>query len=480
MRGILSALHLAGLLFVGVTHGTDMNKHVNVTFTPGSLEMLFEEAEMTIVATMHSDIQQNIYIQLSPEDGAVVSVTNDTNFLYDTWDTTAKSTYTKNVTFTVRGKFVGKTTLSVLLFNTADAFKANNNRTVFPSRYKVNVLRNPKALDTIFTIVVAVSVSINTIGFGCKLDLDVVKEILKKPVAPVVGLICQYAGMPMISFSIAKILKLPNELALGLFAIGCSPGGGASNIWSLLLDGDVSLSLTMTFISNVAALGLMPLWLFTLGQVFATDVTVPYVNIITSLISLVVPGIIGVLIGRFLPKVAKVIRKCVAPMSLILVLFIITAGVYTNVYMFLLMAKDWRVIIGGVLLPAVGYVIGCIAAFACCLPWYRVKTIMFETAIQNTGIAIVLLRFSLPQPDADLSSVMPVTATMFTPLPLLFIYIVKKIVGCCCGKPKDEDEDDEEEKEKNDKNDDIEMKSEDEETPKKLPKRLSQVPLTSL
>ena len=44
-------------------------------------------------------------------------------------------------------------------------------------------------------------------------------------------------------------------LTLGLFATGCSPGGGASNIYSFLLGGDVSLSVTMTLISTIASLG---------------------------------------------------------------------------------------------------------------------------------------------------------------------------------------------------------------------------------
>ena len=34
-----------------------------------------------------------------------------------------------------------------------------------------------------------------------------------------------------------------------------APGGGGSNVWSFALGGDVDLSITMTFISSIAALG---------------------------------------------------------------------------------------------------------------------------------------------------------------------------------------------------------------------------------
>jgi len=43
--------------------------------------------------------------------------------------------------------------------------------------------------------------------------------------------------------------------ALGMFAMGCSPGGGASNLYSHLLGGDISVSITMTLLSTILSLG---------------------------------------------------------------------------------------------------------------------------------------------------------------------------------------------------------------------------------
>ena len=42
---------------------------------------------------------------------------------------------------------------------------------------------------------------------------------------------------------------------LGLFTLGTCPGGGNSNLWALLLGADVNLSVTMTFVSTLAAIG---------------------------------------------------------------------------------------------------------------------------------------------------------------------------------------------------------------------------------
>lgn len=54
-------------------------------------------------------------------------------------------------------------------------------------------------------------------------------------------------------------------------------------------------------------------------------------------------------------------------------------------------------------------------------------TIAIEAGIQNTGISIFLLRFSLPQPQADLTTVMPVSVAIMTPIPLIILYIYQRI-----------------------------------------------------
>ena len=56
-------------------------------------------------------------------------------------------------------------------------------------------------------------------------------------------------------FGISWVVFNQNLLRLGLFVIGVCPGGVASNFWTLLFNGDVNLSITMTFVSTIAAMG---------------------------------------------------------------------------------------------------------------------------------------------------------------------------------------------------------------------------------
>ena len=63
-----------------------------------------------------------------------------------------------------------------------------------------------------------------------------------------------------------------------------------------------------------------------------------------------------------------------------------------------------QIIVAGLGLPWLGYVGGLILARLCGQSPDDTLAISIETGIQNTGIAIFLLQFSLGQPAADLTT----------------------------------------------------------------------------
>jgi hypothetical protein len=71
-----------------------------------------------------------------------------------------------------------------------------------PFRYKVVVVRKERIVDYMFLVGVTILVFCANMGMGCKVDLDVVKEIFKKPIAPSIGFCCQYLIMPLVSITI--------------------------------------------------------------------------------------------------------------------------------------------------------------------------------------------------------------------------------------------------------------------------------------
>lgn len=59
-------------------------------------------------------------------------------------------------------------------------------------------------------------------------------------------------------------------MQLGLFFTGCSPAGGASNMWTVILGGNLDLSVTMSTTSTLAAFGKNSLTFYSFDDSFYT------------------------------------------------------------------------------------------------------------------------------------------------------------------------------------------------------------------
>jgi len=372
-------------------------------------------------------------------DRALVSNGTSNSSTNEDGDDDDEEHWVLNTSFTVRGIFLGKTKIQIQVFEndgaskkgeltSAEAKQNDDNSEYY--EYDVWVVRHDKKLTHIFVGTLMILLIVANVLMGAQLNLNVVFEVIKRPFAPAVGFICQFLIMPLISFGLAHIFFVPvglYNLGLGLFTTGCCPGGGASNAYTVLLDGNVDLSITMTFLSTLLSLATMPLWMFALGRQFLVAhpgqrISIPYNNIMYSLLMLVLPLCAGIMVRRFMPKAADIAKKVLRPFLGIIIVFICTFGVYVNLYMFKLM--NWRVLVGGLSLPWLGFAAGLLIAVLARQPKPNVVAISIETGIQNTGIAIMLLQLSFAQPDADLAAVLPVVVAMFTPAPMVIALII--------------------------------------------------------
>lgn len=116
-------------------------------------------------------------------------------------------------------------------------------------------------------------------------------------------------------------------------------------MWTVILGGNLDLSIAMTTISTIAAFGMMPLWLFTLGRVIfeSGDMQIPYRNLATYVIALIIPLAIGVLIKRYLPRVGNFLVRILKVLSVLLILFIVIFAIVTNLYLFELFSWEVRI-----------------------------------------------------------------------------------------------------------------------------------------
>ncbi|KAG7172297.1 Ileal sodium/bile acid cotransporter-like 3 [Homarus americanus] len=303
-----------------------------------------------------------------------------------------------NKSLTFSGYYWGLTKLSFYLTTNYHLLHLYNN-TLLRDDVLITVDRKTYVLDFVFIIFGATFVLVNNINMGAQLELQIIKAVLRRPLGPVCGFISQFAFMPLFSFIMGKIFFEDPLQRLGLFTLGCSPGGTSSNFWTLMFDGDINLSITMTAISTIAAMGMMPLWMFTLGKKLLEDnanLQIPYSNLALSLVSLTVPVGIGMFIRFKRPVWADRGRRIIKPFTLIVILFFLTLGIYNSYKVFTMMT--WQMVVAGLLVAICGYSFGAIFAKLWCLPRDKVIAISIETALQNPGVSFILLKLSLPSP----------------------------------------------------------------------------------
>lgn len=167
---------------------------------------------------------------------------------------------------------------------------------------------------------------------------------------------------------------------------------------------------------------MMPMWLYTLGTLLMeTDAQIPFANIVSTLLVLMIPLVVGILMKKKLPKVTEVVIKILKPVTVICIIILLSVGIYSNLYIFKLFKP--KIVLAGCLLPYIGYLIGGVLAAIARLPWERIKTVAIETGMQNTGIAMILMMYAFPPPDGNIAAVAPIASAVMTPLPLFAITI---------------------------------------------------------
>nr|AKN21470.1 slc10a-3 [Schmidtea mediterranea] len=306
--------------------------------------------------------------------------------------------------------------------------KSNDNlKIVYKQKIsKLIVIRQDTVVELVFRILITIFVLIITFVMGCGIDRLEVFKYIKKPISPAIGFCSQFVFMPLLSAGLAKLYGIDGAFGLGLLTIGCSPGGGSSNVWTVIFGGDLNLSMTMTFISSCAALVMMPLWLFILSRIFVdpTLIKIPFDNIAYNLLMVVIPVLLGILFRwKFESKAAK-IMKWAKVIGLFFVVFILTFGIYANFYIFQLMADYVYLLPVGASLPWVGFSLGYLLSLVTRRTKKQSIAISLETGFQNVGIAIIILKYSIPQPEGDLGAVMSVIVSIFTPIPLYVLYLI--------------------------------------------------------
>jgi len=193
-------------------------------------------------------------------------------------------------------------------------------------------------------------------GLGCTVTVMDLRDNMRRPLAVGVGLFAQVLGMPLIAYGLAASLKIKGDGLLGLALVACTPGGSMSNVFSYFSRGSMSLSITLTVLSNLIAFGSMPLALFLL----APDSAVPFMEVVKTLALTIVPTAFGIALKTYAPRIALWGEKLGAGIGGIAVLGAIISGIAGNAKQLPLLPPE--LFISTALLGALGIVLAWVLA----------------------------------------------------------------------------------------------------------------------
>jgi BASS family bile acid:Na+ symporter len=216
------------------------------------------------------------------------------------------------------------------------------------------------------------------------------RAVARRPRGPLIGLLSQYGWMPLIAFGLAKTLGLPDDMAIALIVVGCTPGGTTSNLFTYFAGADVALSVTMTAISTIVAVVAMPALLYVYSSAYTSaTLRIPYGNVVSTLAVMLVPMGLGMLVRARAPAAARVVERIGGLAGIAVLLLLIGSALVHNLD--LLRATTATMFGAAFGLGALGFGLGWLGARAAGLGAPQRRAVAFETGIQNSPLALGIL-----------------------------------------------------------------------------------------
>ncbi len=245
---------------------------------------------------------------------------------------------------------------------------------------------------------IALNVILGFIMFGMALELK--KEdfvnLIKNKKSAVVGLGVHFLLLPLLTFGLVKLLHPPPAIALGMIMVGACPGGTMSNMFTYLAKGNAALAVGLTSVSHLMAIVLTPLNFSFYGGLDADtalllrEIHLSLSDILSTIVVVMgVPLLVGMLLQYYRPAFSDKIVPYMKRFALLAFAFFLVAAFISNRQVFIdnLSTVMPLVIIHNAVALFAGYIFAKLLG----LGEKDVRTITFETGVQNSGLGLILI-----------------------------------------------------------------------------------------
>ena len=259
------------------------------------------------------------------------------------------------------------------------------------------------------------SFAVTMLFVGVLVPPEHVRAFLKSPARPLVGIAAQYTIMPLTAFAVSLFFNDP-LLRTGIVLVGCMPGAMASNVMTMLLKGDVILSVTMTSLATLLCPLVIAVWLPLLTD---TRIAVQVGPMIWNAVWMVVlPVCIGIALRYRLKTVPRWFERGASVIASLAITLIILVVVAANRSRLLELSAGLAVAMLG--LNIAGYALAFAVGLLLKWPVNQRRTLMIEVGMQNAGLGSVLALSHLGEagavPSALYTALCVLTASAMLPV----------------------------------------------------------------
>ena len=241
----------------------------------------------------------------------------------------------------------------------------------------------PETLGQIRPTVINYLLGVVMFGMGLTLNLQDFKIVFSRPKDIIIGCLAQFTIMPLLAWTLARVFRLDDALALGVVLVGCCPGGTASNVITYLAKGDLALSVGMTGVSTILAPFLTPLLTWALA---GESVNVDVLGMLLSILWVVIlPIVVGLIIKSLWPKFTDKAVDYLPAFSSVAIAFIVAIVIAANANK--LLAGGLIIVLVVMLHNICGLGLGYVIGWMLKLSEPKKRAISIEVGMQNSGLA---------------------------------------------------------------------------------------------
>ena len=229
------------------------------------------------------------------------------------------------------------------------------------------------------------------VAVGMDLEGQHFREVSRRKWVVVATIACQMVVLPALGLLLIYFMRMPPHLSAGILLLAACPVGDIANLYTLLAQANVALSVTLNTLSCLLSVVTMAVifkaYDLLMGEHFVFAVPAPTLVVRLTLM-VVLPVLAGMIIRRFKPAFVAKYRKAVQNISIGGIAYLL---VYIMVTQRQQLARDW-------LQTAVAGAMFMVAAILCGLAFSRLLrlpardgvTVGIAFAVRNVGLALAI------------------------------------------------------------------------------------------